>query len=177
MSSVTLSLHHARFSASLYSICERYEGYRSRIGHNACCTQRNSALRPTFDSVKPRTQCYSIAFMNMKDCSIRFESDFSKFAVGECDSASLISSRYSNSICMSDLSQLNKAQYYHTDVTSLSPSVMRTWHFLFFVGICYGFLHLVHIGISGLAHVAWRTQISALRTHRQHHHYTPHYSS
>ena len=62
----------------------------------------------------------------MKNYSIRFEFDVSKFAAGECDFASLIFNYYSHFIYMHGLPQLNKKQYYHIHVIaaiSLSPSL------------------------------------------------------
>ena len=60
----------------------------------------------------------------MKDCSIRFESDFSKFAVGECGFA--IFNFYAHFTCTHNLPQFNKTQYCHIYlivVISLSPSL------------------------------------------------------
>ena len=62
----------------------------------------------------------------MKNCSIRFEFDFSKFAIGECGFISLYFNHYSHFICMHDLFQLNKTQYYYIRLTaaiSLSSSL------------------------------------------------------
>ena len=55
-----------------------------------------------------------------------FEGFVFTFAIGECGFTSLIFSHYSHSICMHDLFQLNKTQYYHIHLiaaTSLSLSL------------------------------------------------------
>ena len=60
----------------------------------------------------------------MKNCLIRFEFDFNKFATGKCGFALLIFNHYSHFTCIYNLFQFNKTQYYHIyliAVISLSP--------------------------------------------------------